>query len=120
LIASSSPSPNNSTFTGFSCEAADSRLHYLFVDEAGQVSVANLVAMAPCAENIVLLGDQMQLGQPIQGSQAEYQRNLDRQIAASAAVRRNDDGEIVEGVVRAWHTGLPSAPATFPSQASLH
>jgi uncharacterized protein len=41
---------------------------YLFVDEAGQVSLANLVAMAPCAQNIVLLGDQMQLGQPIQGS----------------------------------------------------
>jgi superfamily I DNA and/or RNA helicase len=38
------------------------------VDEAGQVSLANLVAMAPAACNLVLLGDQMQLGQPIQGS----------------------------------------------------
>jgi predicted RecB family nuclease len=41
---------------------------YLFVDEAGQVSLANLVGMAPCAKNLVLLGDQMQLGQPIRGS----------------------------------------------------
>ena len=41
---------------------------YLFIDEAGQVSVANLVAMSPAAKNIVLLGDQMQLGQPVQGS----------------------------------------------------
>ena len=40
---------------------------YLFVDEAGQVSLANLLAMATCTKNIVLLGDQMQLGQPIQG-----------------------------------------------------
>jgi uncharacterized protein len=56
------------TVYALSCEAADGRLDYLFVDEAGQVSVANLVAMAPCAKNIVLLGDQMQLGQPIQGS----------------------------------------------------
>jgi uncharacterized protein len=40
---------------------------YLFVDEAGQVSLANLVAMGMAARNIVLLGDQMQLGQPIQG-----------------------------------------------------
>jgi len=56
------------TVFAFSCEAADDHLDYLFVDEAGQVSVANLVAMAPCAHNIVLLGDQMQLGQPIQGS----------------------------------------------------
>lgn len=40
---------------------------YLFVDEAGQVALANLVAMSGIASNIVLLGDQMQLGQPIQG-----------------------------------------------------
>lgn len=44
------------------------QLDYLFVDEAGQVSVANLVAVAPSARNLILLGDQMQLGQPIQGS----------------------------------------------------
>jgi uncharacterized protein len=43
-------------------------LDYLFVDEAGQVSVANLVAMSRSARNLVLLGDQMQLGQPTQGS----------------------------------------------------
>jgi len=40
---------------------------YLFVDEAGQVSLGNLVAMAGCARNIVLVGDQMQLPQPVQG-----------------------------------------------------
>jgi predicted RecB family nuclease len=40
---------------------------YLFVDEAGQVSLGNLVAMASAATNIVLVGDQMQLPQPVQG-----------------------------------------------------
>lgn len=40
---------------------------YLFIDEAGQVSLANTIAMSMCARNLVLLGDQMQLGQPIQG-----------------------------------------------------
>lgn len=40
---------------------------YLFVDEAGQVSLGNLVAMAGAASNIVLIGDQMQLPQPVQG-----------------------------------------------------
>ncbi|MGJ0535167.1 TM0106 family RecB-like putative nuclease [Methylocystis sp.] len=40
---------------------------YLFVDEAGQVSLGNLVAMAGAAANIVLVGDQMQLPQPVQG-----------------------------------------------------
>jgi len=49
----------------------DQRFDYLFVDEAGQVSLANMVAMAVSAKNIVLLGDQMQLGQPIQGRHPE-------------------------------------------------
>lgn len=40
---------------------------YLFVDEAGQVSLGNLVAMAGAAANIVLVGDQMQLPQPVEG-----------------------------------------------------
>ena len=45
----------------------DQTLDYLFVDEAGQVALANLVAMGTSARNVVLLGDQMQLGQPTQG-----------------------------------------------------
>ena len=43
------------------------QLDVLFVDEAGQVSLANLVAMARCARNLVLLGDQQQLAQPTRG-----------------------------------------------------
>lgn len=43
-------------------------LDFLFIDEAGQVPLANAVAMARCAKNLVLLGDQMQLEQPVQGS----------------------------------------------------
>jgi len=44
------------------------QLDYLFVDEAGQVSLANLVGMSCAARNLVLIGDQMQLSQPTQGS----------------------------------------------------
>jgi predicted RecB family nuclease len=46
----------------------DQTLDYLFIDEAGQVSLGNLVAMGSSARNIVLVGDQMQLSQPIQGA----------------------------------------------------
>jgi len=46
----------------------DHDLDFLFVDEAGQVPLANVVAMTRCTKNLVLLGDQMQLEQPIQGS----------------------------------------------------
>ena len=48
-------------------ELASSR-DVLFVDEAGQISLGNLVAMALSAKSIVLVGDQMQLAQPIQGA----------------------------------------------------
>lgn len=41
---------------------------YLFVDEAGQVSAANLIAISSCAENIVLVGDPLELAQPIKAS----------------------------------------------------
>ncbi len=52
----------------FSRPEWEGTLDYLFIDEAGQVSLANAIAMARCAKNLVLLGDQMQLEQPIQGS----------------------------------------------------
>lgn len=42
-------------------------LDYLFIDEAGQVALANAVAMGRAARNLVLVGDQMQLAQPTQG-----------------------------------------------------
>ena len=47
---------------------AEAVFDHLIVDEAGQVSIANILAMGRCARNIVLVGDPMQLPQPIQGS----------------------------------------------------
>lgn len=46
----------------------DQHFDYLVVDEAGQVSLGHLLAMGSAAKNIILVGDQMQLGQPIQGA----------------------------------------------------
>jgi uncharacterized protein len=43
----------------------------LFVDEAGQMSLANVLAVAQCADSVVLLGDPRQLDQPLQGSHPE-------------------------------------------------
>lgn len=39
----------------------------LFIDEAGQFSLANALAVAPAAQSVVLLGDPRQLAQPLQG-----------------------------------------------------
>ena len=56
------------TAWAFCHEGFTREFDYLFVDEAGQVSLANLIGMSRAANNIILMGDQMQLAQPIQGS----------------------------------------------------
>jgi uncharacterized protein len=40
----------------------------LFVDEAAQMSIANVLAVSQAAKTLVLIGDPQQLDQPIQGS----------------------------------------------------
>ncbi len=52
----------------FSKERLVNKIDYLIIDEAGQVCLADLVAMTPCTKNMVLLGDQMQLSHPIRGT----------------------------------------------------
>ncbi len=51
----------------FARQAMADSLHTLVVDEAGQLSLANVIAVAPAAENLVLVGDPCQLAQPSQG-----------------------------------------------------
>jgi hypothetical protein len=54
---------------------ADSKAHnavdVLFVDEAGQLALANVLAASQAARSVVLLGDPQQLEQPQQGSHPE-------------------------------------------------
>ncbi len=52
----------------FSRPEFEQTLDWLFVDEAGQVGLANMVAMGRAASNIVLVGDPRQLPQVIQGA----------------------------------------------------
>jgi predicted RecB family nuclease len=49
-------------------DAMANAVDVLFVDEAGQVALANVVAMAGAADSIVLLGDPQQLDQPLHGT----------------------------------------------------
>ena len=51
----------------FAREEIEGKLDDLFVDEAGQMSLANVVAASTCARNLVLLGDPNQLRQPSKG-----------------------------------------------------
>ena len=45
----------------------DGALDYLVIDEAGQIALADAVAMGTCARNLILLGDPLQLAQVSQG-----------------------------------------------------
>jgi hypothetical protein len=47
---------------------ASGSVDVLFIDEAAQMSLANVLAVSQAAQSIVLLGDPRQLEQPIQGS----------------------------------------------------
>ena len=52
-------------------ESAAGAVDLLFVDEAGQFSLANALAVAPAGDSLVLLGDPQQLSQPQKGSHPE-------------------------------------------------
>jgi predicted RecB family nuclease len=47
----------------FCGEELDEMLDYLVIDEAGQISLADALAMGTCARNLILLGDPQQLPQ---------------------------------------------------------
>jgi uncharacterized protein len=49
----------------------EGQLDYLFIDEAGQMSLAMAVAAGRAARNLILLGDPQQLEQPQQGTHPE-------------------------------------------------
>ena len=77
---------------------------YLFVDEAGQVSLADALAMGTAARNVVLVGDPQQLDQVIQGTHPVRQRRLG---AAAPARRRRDRAGRPRPLPRA-HVPAPS------------
>ena len=67
-----------SLFAGTSWFFVDPRMNktldYLFIDEAGQVALGTTIASATSADNLVLIGDQMQLSQPMRAKHEGYAR----------------------------------------------
>jgi len=76
-------------------------LDFLFIDEAGQVPLANAGAMARTARNLVLLGDQMQLEQPVQGSHPGDAGLSVLQYALKDTVASREDAPAFHAVVPA-------------------
>jgi len=56
----------------FAREELAGTFDYLFIDEAGQVSLADAIAVSACAKNVVLLGDPSQLAQVSLGTHSSH------------------------------------------------
>ena len=85
----------------FSRPAMEGRIDYLFVDEAGQLSLADTVAMATSASNLVLLGDPQQLPQIQQGVHPEAAgRSTLEHLLMNAATVPEDRGVFQERTYR--------------------
>ena len=85
----------------WSSEKAHGAVDVLCIDEAGQMSLADALAAAPCATNLLLLGDPQQLDQPLQGV---HPPGADRSVLAhlldGARVMPNDLGLFLDGTWR--------------------
>jgi superfamily I DNA and/or RNA helicase len=80
----------------------------LVVDEAGQVSLANLVAVAGAAKNLVLVGDQMQLAQPLQGTHPGESGRSGLEYLLEGRATIADDLGVFLGVTRRLHPSICS------------
>ena len=85
----------------------------LFVDEAGQMSLANVLAIAPSAGSVVLLGDPQQLEQPILGLHPEGSAvsALEHVLAGHMTI------EAAHGLFLEETWRLPPEICTFTSEA---
>ncbi|HSE89621.1 MAG TPA: hypothetical protein VLJ79_25630 [Candidatus Binatia bacterium] len=60
----------------FARHELDSSLDYLVIDEAGQVALADALAMGTAAQSLILLGDPLQLAQVSQGLHPPGERRV--------------------------------------------
>jgi uncharacterized protein len=84
----------------------------LFVDEAGQMSLANVMSIAHATDSFVLLGDPQQLDQPLQGTHPPgAERSALAHVLDGAATIAPDRGLFLE---RTWR--LHPALCSFTSE----
>ena len=93
-------------------EEAVGAVDCLFVDEAGQMSLANVIAASPAADALVLLGDPQQLDQPLQGTHPPGTGGS--ALAHLLAERHTMPSELGLFLDRTWR--LPKAICTYTSE----
>jgi predicted RecB family nuclease len=96
-LANGSVSVAAGTSWVWSAERMADSIDVLFVDEAGQMSLANVIAMAHAADSIVLLGDPQQLDQPLRGTHPPgAERSALAHVLDGAATIQPDRGLFLE------------------------
>ena len=115
------------TVYAFSPQDANQKLDYLFIDEASQVSLANLVAISQTAENLVLIGDQMQLSQPIKGTHPDESGLSALEYIMGDSATISDDMGIFLDITWRMHPAICSFISDafydkrlLPHQANVH
>ena len=92
----------------------------LFIDEAGQMSLADAVAASSCARNIVLLGDPQQLDQPLQGTHPPgAERSVLAHVLDSSQVMPEESGLFLDGSWR-LHPGISTYTSEVFYEGKLH
>ncbi|MBX9723810.1 MAG: ribonuclease H-like domain-containing protein, partial [Candidatus Obscuribacterales bacterium] len=93
---------------------------YLFVDEAGQVCLANILAMGESCKNLVLVGDHLQLDQPVKGSHPgeSGKSSLDYLLGEAATI--SPDFGIFLAISRRMHPKLCALVSSAVYEGRLH
>ncbi len=96
----------------WAAERMKAAVDVLFVDEAGQMSLANVAAIGHATDSIVLLGDPQQLDQPLRGTHPPgAERSALAHVLAGAATIAPERGLFLE---RTWR--LHPALCAFTSE----
>lgn len=85
----------------FARSGMQEQLDVLVVDEAGQMSLANVLAVSGAAQSLVLLGDPQQLAQPVKGTHPEgAEASALEHLLAGAATIAADRGILLNTTYR--------------------
>ena len=92
----------------------------LFVDQAGQMSLADAAAASLCARNLVLLGDPQQLDQPPQGTHPPgTERSVLAHVLNGAQVMPKEFGLFLDGSWR-LNPGISTYTSEVFYEGKLH
>lgn len=96
------------------------KLDYLFVDEAGQMSLSQVLAASRAAKNLVLLGDPQQLEQPQRGAHPEGSDIAALTYLLDGHKTMPEDKGLFLGITRRLHPAIAKFTSEVFYEGRLH